>query len=313
MRMSLWKGLLACVLPLSALALLLAACSDDDESPTTTGGTPLPTAPSQSTAWEPPRTSGGSELDCDDCIDAFCADEVDACEDDAACGAILACIQECPLFAFDLCVELCSAENPEGEALLTPALACVQDDCRMCIEGDSCEQCISQSCGAEWDACAADAECVDAFFCVVDCQEGDDPATCLQTCAAEGRGSPLLDTFFTCIQTECSFCFEEGSTTGSGPMPEPTSTPIPTGAPTQPTPESCEICLDANCSAEFDACLADEECAQQQQCVEECANESDTPFAVCLDTCVGPAPTWPALFSEAFQCAESNCPQCIPS
>ena len=72
--------------------------------------------------------------------------------------------------------------------------------------GGPCQECVEQECGADWTACAADADCAQIFRCFVDqnCEATPAPRECADDCAAQNPGGgTLFDPVFTCADTDC--------------------------------------------------------------------------------------------------------------
>ncbi len=101
-----------------------------------------------------------------------------------------------------------------------------------------CNACMTDHCCAEWQDCAADANCRDQWTCDLAC-EGIEDWGCLSTCAQVGQGDDTI-TFApnACMQTHCG--------------PECHVNPIPCEA-IHAADGGCDACLRTECCAEWQA------------------------------------------------------------
>lgn len=139
--------------------------------------------------------------------------------------------------------------------------------------GDACEVCADAKCGAQLDACEADAACVALAMCLEQCA---DEACATQCFATNAAGQANLDAADACVVAQC---------------------PIECGEASEPTPDPCESCVDTKCQSQIDACLANAQCSGLWGCYDQCQDDAcwtqcDSQFAAGLplsdavDTCV---------------------------
>ena len=75
---------------------------------------------------------------CVTCVNAKCPVELQACEDDEACAAILACVGTCldeDASGADACTAQCVSQHPGGAAAFETMSACAGAECDACSDG----------------------------------------------------------------------------------------------------------------------------------------------------------------------------------
>lgn len=73
-----------------------------------------------------PQKCGGSSGNCDLCVQAKCAAEIDKCMQTPACSAIVNCASGCTVQS---CVDKCIATNPAGQPMFYEFMTCVSQQC----------------------------------------------------------------------------------------------------------------------------------------------------------------------------------------
>ncbi len=71
-------------------------------------------------------SAGGGGDTCTPCVEDNCAAEVDACNADADCTALLDCVQACSDTA---CITECQTAHPGGATLFADVFTCTQQNC----------------------------------------------------------------------------------------------------------------------------------------------------------------------------------------
>jgi hypothetical protein len=153
--------------------------------------------------------------DCQTCIGTECGNEGAACQNDAACAAILGCLNTM-MCADAACQQACIDANKSGEASLTALSQCVNAKCMdacpvpdpgavKCTQidlgdkGGPCSTCGHTSCCGELEACFNDADCNKVNGCLVACK-GDQ--MCQQGCV-NAPGGDLFLASNSCISKNC--------------------------------------------------------------------------------------------------------------
>jgi hypothetical protein len=160
-----------------------------------------------------PGTGGGGTGDaCDACMNSACASQWAACDSNAACTALLNCLEQCQ---DETCYEGCYTNNQAGAPLLDAVDMCIEQQCgQQCGggggagggaggggSGDPCESCIMTSCAAQENACYSDPACGALLDCLGNCQD----QTCDDQCFSQHQaGAPKLDALDACIEQSCA-------------------------------------------------------------------------------------------------------------
>ncbi len=93
-----------------------------------------------------------------------------------------------------------------------------------------------------------------------------------------------------------------GATAGSGGNAASSSGAAPgTGGTSATTPNVCETCIDASCSAPIEACESDAECLALLNCLEPCLDQT------CADQCLATHAAGKSLLDTADACVASTC------
>ena len=86
--------------------------------------------------------------DCQGCVKVKCPGQLQACEDNTDCNAILECIDSCVNNGgvADTCIEGCVSSSPGGKTLFDAMSACASKDCPSCSDTgpvpDECQACL---------------------------------------------------------------------------------------------------------------------------------------------------------------------------
>lgn len=191
---------------------------------TGTGGTGTGTATGTSTG-----TSTGM-MNCDGpftniCGEACCIAEVQ-CGVSGACGlasqfgidltscsdTVATCAADCIIDANDQgdpCPDILALTNLDFN---TPLGQCLQ----ACQQTTPCQDCVTQSCGTELDACINDADntCQAYAQCLVNCGAND--SACLTGCGDTHGGDTEVDALEACLTTNCAEDCLSGQGGGGG-------------------------------------------------------------------------------------------------
>ncbi len=151
--------------------------------------------------------------ECDTCVESACAAVFKTCNDNAACLALISCVQACP-DNDDACVQGCLTTNANGKKDYYLALACGTDACHDECFGTGCalavtdpadpdcEDCLGvTTCATQCSDCDRNDECYAFQICAADCGQN---ATCQGSCGTLlPAGAALFTAFDTCSETSC--------------------------------------------------------------------------------------------------------------
>ena len=162
---------------------------------------------------------------CVTCVNAKCPVELQACEDDEACAAILACVGTCldeDASGADACTAQCVSQHPGGAAAFETMSACAGAACDACSEGggtdpdpDACVTCVNAKCPVELQACEDDEACAAILACVGTCLDEDASGAdaCTAQCVSQHPGgAAAFETMSACAGAECDACSDGGGT-----------------------------------------------------------------------------------------------------
>ena len=262
---------------------------------------------------EPGENPDNCFQDCSDappgpgpCLEAQCGPESSACQSDAACSGIIACMSECQS---EECQYTCILEAGEESAnKFIKMIEC--GDMHGCFDGggggepecgnEICEQGESgfncpEDCKGDQDQCG-NGKCESGENpnnCPEDCGQGgsDDPVVqCLQdacgpsfaACFTDEDCSELVGCLNQCDGQQCEEkCYQESSQSGVNKLIELIQCgqqhhcfddnggpDNPTDTP--PTDDPVLQCLEEECSGEYGACLNDEACLAILVCLGDC-------------------------------------------
>ena len=152
-----------------------------------------------------------------------------------------------------------------------------------------CAACIDQNCNAEQTACQANTRCQ----CYEDClsKNGGDMQACGATC--NGPPNPQTNAVLQCTQQNCA------SDCGGGAGGAGGGTGGAGGGVGGGPIATCITCLQANCNAQYQACLTDTNC----QCWRDCLEANGGAFQACFGQCGAPGQATQAL----APCVQSTC------
>jgi len=242
------------------------------------------------------------DIECSDsaCVDTCtcsqekCSEPIAACLGDGDCSAIKDCPMQCAC-GDEACLLACAGKTESPLAM--PVAECIQSQCQPAdllkasardvdCKASKCEeacQCSKGKCGDSISACLADSECSKVQECAMTCECGDD--TCMLGCASDSK-SALAEPVAQCVASECHV---DALLTASQPRPNLSCD----GAACE---ESCK-CAMVKCLTAAMACALDPACAPFQdcsfecpcgdeQCLLDCALESDSSKAMPLAECI---------------------------
>jgi hypothetical protein len=145
---------------------------------------------------------------CNQCGEAACRSQADACQASTACGDAGTCYTACTTSA---CAQACLAQN----SLLLPLVQCVESSCASecgystansttgtaiisggALNSTACSQCGEAACVSQAAACNASTACVNAMNCYDDCTT----SACAQACVAQSALAPPLAQ---CMEVSC--------------------------------------------------------------------------------------------------------------
>ena len=162
-----------------------------------------------------------NEADCETCVQQACPAELQTCESDPACQALLDCIGDCldGDGGTGTCTESCVTDNPAGASGFEALSSCAATPCPSCgVEApgtDLCLVCIGEECPNELQACKADPDCDLTLDCIIACPE-DDADDCMNTCVeSHPAASSLIEALGDCADAACVDCRE-----GDDDLPE---------------------------------------------------------------------------------------------
>ena len=120
--------------------------------------------------------------------------ELGACLEYPVCTESFECMATC---SDSGCAESCIAElNGPAKSVLSGVLECGVDEA--CWSGgdppaqeSGLKECLLASCESEFDECAADPSCIEAFPCLEECVE-DGGVQCTYTCMPDQENEALL-------------------------------------------------------------------------------------------------------------------------
>jgi hypothetical protein len=161
--------------------------------------------------------------------------------------------------------------------------------CGLSTGDTTCDSCLDGSCCTENKACVADADCTALIACGNACTDD----ACLAGCfSAHPTGVAILETLSTCVETSCSSACGGG---GGGTGGSPSACGFASGNTT------CDSCLDTNCCADANACLADKNCTDYLDCAYACSD------AACESACKAAHPSGAAKLDVLSTCATTSC------
>ena len=234
------------------------------------------------------------------CMDCYCEDEQDACNDNADCVTLEGCVDDC---GDDTdCTADCSTASPNGVDDLIALFDCRDADCAEydstdpsdtdpsdtdpsdtdCASSvddwDSCYECY---CSTDGDACYNDADCSALLDCFSACESGDD--TCISECATEYEaGIDLYNTVVDCLDTNCS---DYSSDECADSVVDASS------------------CLTCYCSGAIDDCYTNDSCYALLACFDAC-DETDTD---CIGTCFDDNEEGTDYYYAIYACEADYC------
>lgn len=146
--------------------------------------------------------------DFDSCLDCYCGDEMNVCEDNADCQDLLSCLNVCGSDAD--CQATCASDFPDGVNDLVEVLDCRDTSCTDYMTDAGCEadvtdfdSCLSCYCEDYLIECETESDCLDLLYCLGDCAETD--TVCQEECIinyADGV-DPLINVL-DCRDANCS-------------------------------------------------------------------------------------------------------------
>ena len=156
------------------------------------------------------------------CGMASCGQQNQACQADAKCSGLNACLNACPTDVpapaspTDLpadptapnCFKTCldTAGQPATDKFYATQ-NCLTENCFVCEAGDQqCQgYCATGSCLESMFACQANKACLDLLGCVGECKD----QTCFQACSGKfPEGNADFNVFLTCYQQNMTMCDE---------------------------------------------------------------------------------------------------------
>lgn len=147
---------------------------------------------------------------CGACMEQNCCSQVTACFAETSCAQCAgggACSDDGPTNDLNACIAnsctaQCAATNTSTGGASRgpgPASTCTLG---LSFSQPACNQCVSQSCCVDDNACARDADCQVLMACVKSCASGD--TSCENQCArSHPGGSRLLTALADCVTASC--------------------------------------------------------------------------------------------------------------
>lgn len=137
-----------------------------------------------------------------------CCAEQDACNDSAECTSIKDdCLKVCTK-GVSSCILQCAAQNPEGNRVLAPLLACAKYRCfGACAQtqNDPCSSCLQASCAEQQFSCDRDGACFVLNACYSTCKDDPDFDSCVAVCE-QGAGEETTALQHALTDCQAQFC-----------------------------------------------------------------------------------------------------------
>jgi len=162
---------------------------------------------------------------------------------------------------------------------------------------DSCEACVDESCGQQWQACEQDAECVALDECGAACQDD----ACYEQCdQSHPTGVEPLMAFYQCLDAQCADPCGGADPGDQDPGDQDPGDQDPGADPDQ---AACEQCARASCGAGIDACEQDADCTALLGCYDGCGEQDEN----CWIGCETDHPTGTDLYFAFLDCLSTSC------
>jgi hypothetical protein len=143
---------------------------------------------------------------CTSCASVNCPEIWCGCQQNPECLSLFNCFGMC--MGDPGCQSDCLASHENGISDVLLVSGCAGTTCdASCQFGNPdftpCQECAFSSCGTEWNACLATADCLSLWQCFQGCEPLD--LTCQQDCYASfPDGVELLEDALTCSNAACS-------------------------------------------------------------------------------------------------------------
>ena len=180
---------------LAAFFVVRASRKPDPSSVATAGG-PAPVCP----------LADADKGDvCKECRNEKCCAGKTACDESSACRDYLDCLRSCDRGVG--CRDACIRKHPDGHAVATPYLACINSRCVADCGGNTptaeCNKCQLASCPDPMISCLSNPGCDAQYACEAACSAHDD--ACKQRCRSEQAPGTqkMLNDFVLCGARYC--------------------------------------------------------------------------------------------------------------